>query len=162
MVIEIRKVQPSDYMDVCVVEESSFSPEEAASYDAIRDRIKIYPECFQVAVEDGRVVGHINGLATDQENLQDKMYADALMHDPQGKWQMIFSVAVLPEYRRHHVASKLMEQMIALSRGRGRTGQVLTCKESLILFYARFGFQDEGRSASKHGGVVWHQMRLKL
>ena len=37
---------------------------------------------------------------------------------------------------------------------------MLTCKERLIGFYARFGFVDEGVSASTHGDVVWHQMRL--
>ncbi len=32
----------------------------------------------------------------------------------------------------------------------------------LLPFYAKFGFVDEGVSASVHGNVVWHQMRLTL
>jgi len=48
----------------------------------------------------------------------------------------------------------------AEAKGGGRRGVVLTCKERLIGFYARFGFVDEGVSASTHGDVVWHQMRL--
>lgn len=41
-------------------------------------------------------------------------------------------------------------------------GIVLTCKERLLPFYAKFGFVDEGVSASVHGNVVWHQMRRML
>lgn len=48
-------------------------------------------------------------------------------------------------------------------RGReagGRAGVVLTCKERLIPYYERFGFRNEGLSASTHGGETWYQMRL--
>ena len=38
---------------------------------------------------------------------------------------------------------------------------VLTCKEKLVPYYAKFDFSDEGVSdKSTHGNVVWHQMRL--
>lgn len=158
--MEIREVRPEDFDAVCAVEESSFPPEEGASPAAIRARIETYPECFWVAVEDGRVIGHINGIATERRNLEDEMYANARMHDPQGSWQMIFSVAVLPAWRGRQVATRMMRRMIAECRERGRTGAVLTCKERLIPFYAGFGFLDEGVSGSTHGGVIWHQMRL--
>ena len=39
---------------------------------------------------------------------------------------------------------------------------MLTCKAGLRGLYARFGFVDEGVSGSTHGGVVWHQMRLRF
>ena len=39
---------------------------------------------------------------------------------------------------------------------------VLTCKEALVHYYAKFGFVNEGVSGSTHGGVVWYQMRLKF
>ena len=32
----------------------------------------------------------------------------------------------------------------------------------LLPFYAKFGFVDEGVSASVHGNALWHQMRLTL
>lgn len=37
---------------------------------------------------------------------------------------------------------------------------VLTCKDALIPYYAKFGFVNEGVSASVHGNVTWNQMRL--
>ena len=39
---------------------------------------------------------------------------------------------------------------------------MLTCLDDLVGFYARLGFVDEGLSASRHGGLPWHQMRLTL
>lgn len=82
------------------------------------------------------------------------------MHREEGQWQMIFGVATLPEYQKMGCASKLMECVIADVKEQERKGIVLTCKESLIPFYERFGFVNEGKSMSKHGGAVWYDMRL--
>ena len=46
------------------------------------------------------------------------------------------------------------------ARAQGRRGLVLTCKDRLVHYYAKFGFVSEGVSSSTHGGVVWYQMRL--
>ena len=47
------------------------------------------------------------------------------------------------------------------ARKQGRKGLVLTCKDRLVHYYAKFGFADEGVSdKSTHGNAVWHQMRL--
>ena len=73
---------------------------------------------------------------------------------------MIFGVCTARAYRRRGCAARLMERAIADAREQGRAGLVLTCKEGLIPYYARFGFCDEGLSDSTHGGAVWHQMRL--
>ena len=53
-------------------------------------------------------------------------------------------------------------QMVADARAQGRRGLVLTCKDRLVHYYAKFGFVSEGVSESTHGGVVWYQMRLTL
>ncbi len=92
--------------------------------------------------------------------MTDDMYADAAAHEPDGAWQMIFSVITDP-VRRVRGNPRWRD------RGRGwpdprRGGLVLTCKDELVGFYARLGFVDEGTSASTHGGVVWHQMRLSF
>ena len=56
---------------------------------------------------------------------------------------------------------KLIRRAIDDAKLQGRRGLVLTCKERLIPYYAKFGFKDEGVSdKSTHGNVVWHQMRL--
>jgi len=43
-----------------------------------------------------------------------------------------------------------------------KKGLVLTCKEKLIAYYAKFGFENEGISESVHGNVIWYQMRYKF
>jgi predicted GNAT family N-acyltransferase len=88
------------------------------------------------------------------------MYAHAEMHNESGKWQMIFGVNTIPEYRRRGHAKELLRRMIEDAREQKRHGLVLTCKEKLLHYYAKFGFVNEGESESQHGGVKWYQMRL--
>ena len=52
-------------------------------------------------------------------------------------------------------------EVIADAKEQGRKGLVLTCKDRLVPYYAKFGFVDEGvTDKSTHGNVAWHQMRL--
>ena len=37
---------------------------------------------------------------------------------------------------------------------------LITCKDRLVHYYEKFGFVNEGKSASVHGGAVWYDMRL--
>ena len=90
------------------------------------------------------------------------MYQNASLHDESGNWQMIFGLNTLPDYRKKGLAGKLVNQLIDCARAENRLGVVLTCKDDLINYYSKFGFVDEGISESQHGGVVWHQMRLKF
>ena len=55
-----------------------------------------------------------------------------------------------------------MNHVIDECRLQNRCGIVLTCKESLLSFYKKLGFVDEGLSDSDHGGVSWNQVRLKF
>ena len=73
---------------------------------------------------------------------------------------MIFGVNTLPDYREHGYAGTLIKRAIADAKAQGRKGLVLTCKDRLIHYYAKFGFVNEGVSESVHGNVVWNQMRL--
>ena len=87
------------------------------------------------------------------------MYDHAEKHDPNGLWQMIFSVVTDPQYRGNGYATKVMEKLLQDCHERGKKGVVLTCKEKLLPFYTRFGFMNEGVSQSTHGNVTWYQMR---
>ena len=73
---------------------------------------------------------------------------------------MIFGVNTLPAYRKQGFAGRLLERAIADAKAQGRKGLVLTCKDRLVHYYAKFGFVNEGVSESVHGGVTWYQMRL--
>ena len=76
---------------------------------------------------------------------------------------MIFGLNTLPAFRRQGLAGQLLRRIIADAKSQGRRGVVLTCKERLVPYYAKFGFRDEGVSSkSRHGGAVWQQMRLEF
>jgi predicted GNAT family N-acyltransferase len=144
------------------LEAACFPKTEAATPSQIKDRLQAYPECFWLTKDNGKIVAALNGMATNEPDLADEMFADATMHHFDGAWQMIFSVATCPERRGEGLAEMLIKRMIADSKTRGRKGSVLTCKDHLIDFYSRFGFVDEGICTSEHGGVAWHQMRLSF
>ena len=88
------------------------------------------------------------------------MYEKASMHNEQGAWQMLFGVNTLPDYRKKGYAETLIKAFIQQAQDEGRKGVVLTCKDKLIHYYAKFGFVNEGISASVHGNVTWYQMRI--
>jgi len=97
---------------------------------------------------------------TNESHLRDEMYSNAALHDPKGAWQMIFGVNTLPEFRCQGLAEQVLRRVIDDARSQGRKGLVLTCKEALLHYYGKLGFQNEGISDSTHGGVIWYEMRL--
>ena len=127
----------------------------------VRERLESYADHFLLMFDGEKLAAFIDGFVTDEPDLTDEMYENAAMHSESGKWQMIFGVNTLPEYRRRGFAGTLIREMIAEARRQGRDGLVLTCKDRLVHYYAKFGFVNEGVSGkSTHGGAVWNQMRL--
>ena len=82
----------------------------------------------------------VDGMVTDQPDLTDDLYENAALHSETGAWQMIFGVVTRPEYRKHGLAAQLLNRAIADARQQGRKGLVLTCKDKLVHYYAKFGF----------------------
>lgn len=152
----IRHADMSDLDALAALESECFPPAEAASRDAIADRLRTYADHFWLLFDDDRLTAAINGMVTDEPDLVDAMYADTSMHDERGAWQMLFSVCTDPGSRRERRASRLMRSVIEDARDAGRDGLVLTCKEPLIGFYERFGYRDEGvcGSPSRRRGLA--------
>ena len=160
--MEIRKATLDDLKDIAAVEAECFPAAEAASEESLRKRLSVFADHFWLLFDGDKMVGFVNGMVTDEPDLSDEMYDDASMHNPDGKWQMIFGVDTIPEYRRQGCAGKVLSRVIEDARKQGREGLVLTCKDKLIHYYAKFGFENEGLSKSVHGDAVWYQMRLKF
>lgn len=158
--MHIRHAVLADLQALAAIEQACFPPEEAADEEALRARLTSYAEHFWLLCDAEDILSFVDGMATDEPDLHDSMYADASLHQPDGRWQMIFGVNTLPQYQGRGHASRLLRRVIDDSRAAGRAGLVLTCKPGLLPFYGRLGFQDEGVSSSEHGGVRWHQMRL--
>ena len=160
--MEIRKATLDDLKEIAAVEAECFPSAEAASEESLRKRLSVFADHFWLLFDGDKMVGFVNGMVTDEPDLSDEMYDDASMHNPDGKWQMIFGVDTIPEYRRQGCAGKVLSRVIEDARKQGREGLVLTCKDKLIHYYAKFGFENEGLSKSVHGDAVWYQMRLKF
>ena len=50
------------------------------------------------------------------------MYEDAACHKPDGAYQSVFGLDVLPEYRRQGIAAALMNHMIEDAKAREEKG----------------------------------------
>ena len=159
---KIRTATFEDLDAIAAVEAACFPAAEAATKEEFAGRLAHYAEHFWLLFEQGELVAFVDGFCTDTPDLTDEMYADASLHRENGAWQMIFGVNTIPACRRQGYAGQLLQQAIADARAQGRKGLVLTCKEALVHYYAKFGFVNEGVSGSTHGGVVWYQMRLKF
>jgi len=158
----IRHATAADVPVLSAIEAASYPAAEAASTESIAARVAVFPGHFWLLEQEGRIVSFINGMVTDEDTLADEMYANARMHREDGAWQMLFSVVTDPAYRHQGLASRVMEQVISDCKAEGRKGIVLTCKERLLPFYQRFGYVNEGISASDHGSAVWYQMRMRF
>lgn len=157
----IRKATMNDLDAISEVESECFPAAEAATKEEFRERLESYADHFLLLFDGEKLAAFIDGFVTDEPDLTDEMYENAAMHNESGKWQMIFGINTLPEYRRRGLAGALINEMIAEARRQGRDGLVLTCKDRLVHYYAKFGFLNEGVSGkSTHGGAVWNQMRL--
>ena len=156
----IRKATIQDLEFVSEVESICFPAAEAATKQSFQNRLTYYPNHFYLLFMDDKLISFVNGMCSDQKDLQDVMYEDASLHKEDGKWQMIFGVNTLPQYRKRGYAALLLNNMIEDAKKDGRDGLVLTCKEHMLSYYGKFGFVNEGVSHSSHGNVMWYQMRL--
>ena len=157
----IRTATMDDLNDIAKVEAECFPPAEAATADEFKDRLAHYSNHFWLMFDEHKLVSFVDGFCTDEPDLTDEMYANADMHNEDGKWQTIFGVNTIPAYRNKGLAGQLINQAIADAKSQNRLGLVLTCKDRLVDYYSKFGFKNEGKSdKSNHGGVDWNQMRL--
>ena len=157
----IRRGTPGDLDAVAAVEAECFPPAEAATREEFAERLRVYGDHFWLMFDGDKLVSFVDGFVTDEPDLTDERYEKAEMHDENGRWQMIFGVNTIPAYRRRGCAGALIRQAIADARAQDRAGLILTCKDALVPYYAKFGFVNEGLSEkSVHGGAAWNQMRL--
>lgn len=160
--MEIRYATGKDIPAIANVEAECFPPAEAATEEEFIERVGHYGNHFWLMFEEDKLIAFVDGFVTDEPDLTDEMYENAGMHNENGAWQMIFGVNTLPAYRRKGYAGQLIEQAIEDAKQQGRKGLVLTCKNKLIPYYAKYGFKDEGYPINHAWKCCVASVRLSL
>lgn len=158
----IRNATIRDLNVIAAVEATCLSPAEAATRNILADRLHHYPDHFWLLFEDETLVSFLDGFVTDLPDLTDDMFKHAELHDENGQWQMIFGVNTIPSRRRRGHAGTLIDCAIRDAKQQGRKGVVLTCKDEMVRYYAKFGFITECKGLSRYAGIAWNQMRLRF
>lgn len=161
---EFRNIEQGEAEQAAEIERICFPPNEACSEKNMRDRVRNIPDLFLVAVdkENGKIAGFLNGLATDEPKLRDEFFTDVGLHNPAGKNIMLLGLDVLPEYRGHGLARELVAVYLQREQAKGRREIILTCLDTKVKMYEKFGFIDRGISDSAWGGEEWHEMGVIL
>ncbi len=157
---EFRNIKPSETDQAVNIEQICFPPNEACSEKNMKDRIVRASELFMVAVDKktGKIAGFINGLSTDESTFRDEFFTTPELYNPAGENIMILGLDVLPEYRGNGLARALVSNYIKKADKAGKKALLLTCLESKVEMYRKFGFTDRGIANSTWGGEEWHEM----
>ncbi|WP_270229627.1 GNAT family N-acetyltransferase [Lactobacillus paragasseri] len=143
----IRRVTMDDLGEVVNLESAAFKMTKEQTRNDMVGRIENYPDTFLVAQEDGKVIGHIFGPTFNKRYIEDELYFENHPNQKDDRYQMVLSLAVLPEYREQGVATKLIEAMTQEARKQNRQAISLTCLPKLIKFYEKRGFHNEGKTS---------------
>jgi predicted N-acetyltransferase YhbS len=126
--IELRSENSSDFTEVYRVNQIAFGgrDDEAQLVERIRESEGYVPELSIVAVLEERIVGHL--LISKAEVVHDDTIHEVLALAP---------IAVLPEYQKSGVGTRLMTEGIVRSRSLGAS---LICLIGHPSYYPKFGF----------------------
>lgn len=123
--ITIRAEREDDYSEVRIVNELAFGQSnEANLVDALREHAR--PYISLVAVDDGKIVGHIFFSPVTIQSDEDSFMAMGLA-----------PMAVLPELQKQGIGSLLVREGL---KECGRTGQNIVVVLGHADYYPRFGF----------------------
>lgn len=156
--MKIRRAKITELSCLAELEAACFPAAEAATYESLEARMEAFLDYFLVAELDSKVVGFIDGAVINESVIADVCYENPYLHDKNGKYQAVYGISCLPEYRKMGIGGKLLDTFCENAKNEGRLGCVLTCKEHLLHFYESHGFENLGISKSSHGGAVWNDM----
>lgn len=160
MELKIRKAQAADLDQIAEIERESFPPEEAASREKYAWRLANYPDYFILGESEKKIVGVICMIPMAAPVISDDIFEMERL--PMGTVCAVLSVMTAAPNRGQGVAGQMLEAAIDIARKQGMTSMALTCKDHLIHYYSKFGFEKQGLSASVHGGAAWYDMVKKL
>jgi len=161
---EFREIKSDEVERAIFIEQTCFPPNEACSLTSMKNRIEKAADYFLVAFdkETGIIAGFLNGVATNEDKFRDEFFTDISLHDVKGINVMLLGLDVMPDYRMKGLARKIVTEYSKLAVSKGCKALYLTCLDSRVSMYLKFGFEDLGIANSTWGGEEWHEMILKL
>lgn len=157
---EFRNIRQDEIEQAIEIEHICFPPNEACSAESMRNQIGVAKDFFLVAIdkETEKIAGFLNGIATDEHRFRDEFFTDSRLHNVNGENIMLLGLDVLPKYRMQGLGRKLVYRYLQREKEKGRKQVVLTCLESKIKMYEKFGFVNNGIANSTWGGEEWYEM----
>lgn len=162
MKVSIEHVTAADLDAVVRIERLGFTPEEAGTPAAYRDRIKKLADTFLVAKVDGQVVGFVVGPAVDEQFVTDDMYVHTPTNLPTRGNQLVLSIATDPAYRGHGIGSQLLTALAKNAHAAHRHSISLDSLEKNVPFYEHNGYEKVRVSDSSHANETWYSLVKKL
>jgi ribosomal protein S18 acetylase RimI-like enzyme len=158
----VRCPHPVDLTRCYEIESTAYEGDEAATRAKIQKRIATYPQGFMVIEIDGLITGFINSGSTDHIQMADEDFKELIGHTPDGRHNVILSVAVHPDYQGQGLCSILMANYVLRMHRLKKESIHLMCRQRHIGLYEKLGFKYLRKSESSHGKLTWHEMVLRL
>lgn len=155
---QFRLVNESDLSEILEIVNEGFTPKEAATEKALIDRIQNIKDTFIVAESNGEIAGYVNGPVIENMYITDDLFETIEPNPSTGGYIAILGLVVAKDYRNQGLAGQLLKQLESTAKDNQREGITLTCKADLIPFYEKYGYTNDGISASEHGGVQWFNL----
>lgn len=141
------------------IEQAGFNPEEAATREAMKERIEIISDTFIVAHDDsGKVVGYIVGPASPKRYISDDLFDRVAPNRSTDAYLTILSLAVSPDSQGQGIGGALLDLFGKVAQQQNRGAVTLTCLKKLVPFYEQHAYVNEGVANSKHAGETWYNM----
>lgn len=160
--LHIRQATQIDLDLITSIEATCFPAAEAATQASISERLMTYSKGFFLAEIDSKIIGFINGACASTPTIEDKYFDSMKYHSDDAPILMVYGLGVHPDHQHKGYARKLMTHFIDFAKEENKEAVILTCKKHLLHYYESFGFNNDGLSASSHGGAEWYDMTLKL
>ncbi|MBG9986119.1 GNAT family N-acetyltransferase [Facklamia sp. DSM 111018] len=159
---QIRRATIDDLQEISRIEMDNFGEGVATSQDVFSQKLIQQKGHIFVADKEGKVIGFIEGLSSYEAHLKDEMFLGTNLHKEGGPWEILLSLVVDQNYQSQGIGRGLLNYQLAICKERGQEGVLLTCRDYLIDYYEHFGFENQGLSDSRLGGLDWYKMLLKL
>ncbi|MFD1472033.1 GNAT family N-acetyltransferase [Companilactobacillus mishanensis] len=156
--MQIEKVSSQDIDQIMRIEHEGFNEAEAGSRTGYLERIQVLKDSFLVAKEADKIIGFVVGPITDERFIEDWMFEKATSPVKNNGHQLIFSIAIDPNFRGQGIGSTLLSAFEKNAQSMNCISVSLTCLEDRIKFYEKNGYQNIGLAESTHGNETWYNM----